>query len=174
MFPLLNVQGVCPDICCGVLACGVLTERFSTAPFSHHGHENQSLYSTARTGAIARPGETSRGVGQGRSGGLSHSSRFNFRLPQCVSLRSDLNTRSLPWFIARNIPTRACSNVPFFSDRISSPLNWLAYKMRRAACVSSSRPKLAPAPDRQSSRGHFLQFSIAVRPNFGPEFTGPK
>jgi hypothetical protein len=36
-----------------------------------------------------------------------HSSRFNFRFPQRVSLRSDLNTRSTPWFIARSTPTRA-------------------------------------------------------------------
>ena len=32
-----------------------------------------------------------------------HRSRFSFRLPQCVSLRSELNTRSMPWFIARNM-----------------------------------------------------------------------
>jgi len=37
---------------------------------------------------------------------LLHSSRFSFRLPQCVSLRAE-NTRSCPWFIARSIPTRA-------------------------------------------------------------------
>jgi hypothetical protein len=41
-----------------------------------------------------------------------YSSRFSIRLPQCVSLRSDLNTSSLPWLIARSIPTRAWSNGP--------------------------------------------------------------
>jgi hypothetical protein len=39
----------------------------------------------------------------------THRSRASFRLPQCVSFRSD-NTRSLPWFIALSIAIRASIN----------------------------------------------------------------
>jgi hypothetical protein len=38
--------------------------------------------------------------------------------------------------------------------------------MRRAACVPSSRPKPAPAPDPKSSRGRFLRFLDGGPPLF--------
>jgi len=44
--------------------------------------------------------------------GLNYRSRASFRFPQCVSLRSGLNTRSAFRFNARRTPTRACKSGP--------------------------------------------------------------
>jgi hypothetical protein len=62
MFPLFEHWGCLPRHMFWRFS-GVLNERFPTVPFSHHEHESQPLYSTARTGATTRPGKKSAAIG---------------------------------------------------------------------------------------------------------------
>ena len=62
--------------------------------------------------------------------------------------------------------------MAFFSDRISSPLNWLALQNAPGGLCIEEPPKLVPAPTANRAGAIFYHFSIAVRPYFGDRIPG--
>ena len=69
--------------------------------------------------------------------GSSFLSLFNFRFPQCVPLRDELNTRSTPRLRALSMPMRACIKGPRFSAAMISVSTAVCHASRFCSAFGS-------------------------------------